>query len=727
MKKSIKLLSCMLLMSLSCVVMGACGGCKENETPPAEPSSAFELIEPPTTLIVGGEQPISYYLAEGDRSLMAFTSSNQDVATVDKDGTVTAVKPGETTITCVYNGGYSESFTVTVETGGILPSLTFQEANDFEGTNNINVATSVYVKPTVLFNGKSFEDFTVNYAVDNPEICTVDEATGTLTAIKKGEATLTVTASWRGIESSELTREIKFNVLTNYEVSFNDNQITEKELYLAEEHNGKTYDTFLDLSKLAVKLNGVDRTADADIDLTDNLALVADEQALTYVASEEKIKAVRSGSAKLHVRLEADGETFSKTIDLTVKRVVEQVEGTSTFVLNDGKIQNLASYIGENGVLQDGYVGGDEFTGTALTIGADNTIVDYTPSNPNEMDNQTFTVYADNVGYAFNLNIVQGVIRQASDLAVLRSNTLTDVIGGYWIVEKDILWDKENDENNFYAWSKANSSASCRNDNSISTFNGTFDGQGHRIEYGAYGGGLFGRLGDNAVIKNASLILMNVKVDDTTKPLKGQSRYSIIAAATDKDSTTTVHPTLENVYAGYGFALDASDKVGMQSFAFNSTTTAYSYDGIGLFGVGVRFEMKNVIVDMSKVTGITQTLLDAQQSVYYGIFGCRWSQLYQQGYKMGSNVHVVWNNKVLTYEKSGSTNEVSYIGYALGDRDDAEFKAWREALTFTGSNNNQYYNKCGLKRYADYAAMVAAGTTQVGNFAVTADGVTWIK
>ena len=90
------------------------------------------------SLTVGGSTTLKLYTtpseaAAPDMSQVTFTSSDEDVATVDGEGKVTAKKAGKATITATYNGLTAE-YTLTVNNKAAAPAGGSTAASGSAGT-----------------------------------------------------------------------------------------------------------------------------------------------------------------------------------------------------------------------------------------------------------------------------------------------------------------------------------------------------------------------------------------------------------------------------------------------------------------------------------------------------------------------------------------------------------------------------------------------------------------
>lgn len=121
---------------------------------------------------------------------ITWTSSDESVATVDDNGTVTAVKRGEATITATAENGISATCTVKV----LVPITELSFGSE---SITVSVGTTQKLGFTVL---PADTTDTYEFTSSDPETVSVD-ASGNITAKKVGTAEITVTSS-RGLSAS---------------------------------------------------------------------------------------------------------------------------------------------------------------------------------------------------------------------------------------------------------------------------------------------------------------------------------------------------------------------------------------------------------------------------------------------------------------------------------------------------------------------------------------------
>ena len=194
----------------------ACSLCNIEETrsiPKLVRVSAIELSESEKTVFVGDTFTITATVKPEDafNRTVTWSSSDPSIATVDENGTVTAIAKGEAIITAESADGVKAECKVTVEKKVAAIELSESEKTVFVGDTFTITAT---VKPDNAWNR------TVTWSSSDPSIATVDE-NGTVTAIAEGEAIITaesadgVTAECKvTVEKKESFGKKLLNVIT---------------------------------------------------------------------------------------------------------------------------------------------------------------------------------------------------------------------------------------------------------------------------------------------------------------------------------------------------------------------------------------------------------------------------------------------------------------------------------------------------------------------------------
>jgi len=122
---------------------------------------------------------------------LTWTSSDPSVATVDANGTVTAVKAGTATVTATASNGVKGEATVTVTDP---TPITVPVINVVLTPNPMTLTEGASGTLSTLVLPANATDKTLTWESSDPSVATVD-ANGTVTAVKAGTATVTATAS----------------------------------------------------------------------------------------------------------------------------------------------------------------------------------------------------------------------------------------------------------------------------------------------------------------------------------------------------------------------------------------------------------------------------------------------------------------------------------------------------------------------------------------------------
>ncbi len=134
-----------------------------------------------------------------DNGSISFTSSNNNVATVDDTGKVTAKAVGTTTITASVS---EKTATCTVTVKSPLKSISLSKTS-LDLTEGDSSALSVSYNPTDTTDSKA-----ITWSSSNTKVATVDKS-GKVTAVAAGTATITATSSVNGVKAATCTVNVK--------------------------------------------------------------------------------------------------------------------------------------------------------------------------------------------------------------------------------------------------------------------------------------------------------------------------------------------------------------------------------------------------------------------------------------------------------------------------------------------------------------------------------------
>lgn len=248
--------------------------------------------------------PVGHFTVVGK---LIYESKDPEIASVDADGKLTANKIGKTTILITYPGEISfkpSNATVNVEVTARTTSIKVEEPS-----------ISLYVNDTFSLHAsleKGPSNYQLTYSSSNPNVVKVDPATGAITAVGEGTATITVT-----YPGNDDYRSSSANVSVSV----------------------ARYPTHINsASALTIKVYD-------EVDL--NAVVSPNEGALTYESGNEsvvlvdangRLKALQSGSAIITIKFKGDAMYRPSQ-----KQVIVDVEKIPTTI----NLDDIKLYVGE--------------------------------------------------------------------------------------------------------------------------------------------------------------------------------------------------------------------------------------------------------------------------------------------------------------------------------------------------------------------------------------------
>ena len=237
--------------------------------------------------------------ANASNKSLAWTSSDENVATVDANGLVTAVKEGTATITAKANDGsnVSAKCTIKVKAPVVLVEGITLNATEQTLTEGETFALTASVTPENATN-KSLA-----WTSSDENVATVD-ANGLVSAVKEGTATITVKATDGSNVSTKCTIKVKAAVVLVEGITLN---ATEQTLTVGE--------TFA-LTASVLPENATNKS----------LAWTSSDENVATVDANGLVTAVKEGTATITAKAN-DGSNASASCTITVKATVVLVEG----------------------------------------------------------------------------------------------------------------------------------------------------------------------------------------------------------------------------------------------------------------------------------------------------------------------------------------------------------------------------------------------------------------
>ena len=250
--------------------------------------SRIEIIEGESAVLSASVSPE----AASDRAV-AWSSSDRSVATVDKAGTVHGLRPGTATVTATAEGK-SGTCAVTVKAKAVNVTEVTLDKTELTLTEGETETLTATVRPDNADNRK------VTWSSDKTEVATVDGA-GRVTAVKAGEATVTVTTEDGGKTATcKVTVKAKAVPVTGVEVN--------------------PWAVTLSVRGTS-KLSYTIRPADAT---NQNVKWESESPSVATVDSEGNVQGVAAGTAKICVTTEDGG--FKSYCTVTVKKSESKFE-----------------------------------------------------------------------------------------------------------------------------------------------------------------------------------------------------------------------------------------------------------------------------------------------------------------------------------------------------------------------------------------------------------------
>lgn len=718
MKRKILCLICLTAMVFTTFFAVSCikNGDNSSDSSDSGATTIEEIILDEKSVLITLGETHSLHATDGENTLLCkWSSSNENVVSVNEWGLLTANKVGSATVAAEY-GGKKASCSVTVSLGGYLPSLEIACDDEVQ----VDLAHSADISGKVLFNGKYYSDAKINYDLTDKTIGKV--VNGVFKPAKAGSTTVTVTAEWRDVESDFLTREIQINVIHNVNFYADGKPVpNEVELYTIKNFEGETYETEWKLNP-SVDIDGVEKTSSVGIE---------NDEIVEYDPTTGILTAKKSGATTIELYCN-NGETrFSKTIEINViLPIAEYGEVITDFSALNGEIRynesNLLTELFADGIYYA------EQDGRALDVSGAGKILGV-QTDKSGISRFSVTVYGENYGYKFNLEGCALVIKTAEDLLDFRLTADKKTIEGYVVMKNDVdmsVLDFNGDGktattgntamfDTFYPYyssagvlGSTDMLTDIESSKAVAGFTGIFEGNGYKIKNFHAGNsyGFFGTI-SAATVRNV--------------------------AFTDVD----LYPAYS---VGIVFAKYAAN-VKMQNVYLSIKTGDFSDDNYirtkncmlfaGADSTDKSFE--NCIIETDAT--YEKDALPGWGGASVGIFGSAATTNYYVDYPTYPGYMAKFSIKGLYFIAPTAANGrvmplIQYNGMTVYASNDFVDFAERSTMRLDDvtrnpvaddSGNQKIYHWANAYRYDGYAQMLESGITKVGNWNITADGVIW--
>ncbi len=501
-----------MLLNIACNVGGNDDTNGGNNSPPPGGGSQLPGGETPEA----GEITLSEisktldryekFTLTADKAGVTWYSSDTSVATV-VDGVVQACGVGTATITAT-NGESVATCVVTVEDSGAVPTLQLDDdALTLVVGDDYALTSAVYYKREVQ------EDAEITFDVEDDSIISV-ASDGTITALKYGETTLTVSANWHGVDSEFLTQTITVTVKEDVVCS-----IAEDDFTLYTSNVTIEGETFANTKKLtgSVIIGGSASSADAT-----RISWVSDNPTVATVSADGVVTAKAEGTANIQLKYVTElGTYLSEPVEVTV--TFPTIDKTETVLLDvDATVDTFNDQLTGMKVF-----GVDKAITRVVTqddpdtnILNDDAWIEEHNTGDEAARTHVLTIYNAEYAYRVRAIVVTKIITEYEHLTKLleyAGATPTELgaycnYSGYFVLANNIIAPSNAAVINTSSRGQASSAADVVNTNG---FSGTFDGRGYSIVNAKFGaGGLLGEISKNGVVKNLAIVDATIAEED---------------------------------------------------------------------------------------------------------------------------------------------------------------------------------------------------------------------
>ena len=457
------------LLSLSFLGLVSCGG--ETTSDSSIINSDITLSQTSADMIFG--DTLELVASSSTKEAISWSSSDTSVATVN-DGTVLATGKGQATITASI-GQKKATCLVNVGFGKILPSLSLDNVSS--STIALGKGTSFPLRGLASFNGKNYP-CQISISIENKEI--VSLSGNSLVGKQVGNTKVTVKGIWNNFSNQLMSKTFDVNVSSDIliypEVTLTNKKgvMSSIDLSLLPSWQGETYDSTAKV-EFFVKENGILKTASVS---------VVDDKIIS-ITSTGFVQAKKEGETKIiGTYTDENGNSYYSYVDVKVTCPVATYNGQ--LKVSSESLFPLDQYFGEGALLTYAKQGDKELDFLS------NGYIDGLSAKGD--DSEPLLILTNKGGFYFeNSFVYTRALNKDNFLSSLKLEA-GKVIDGYYILDSDITTeiDMTSQMSSYYESGKEN----------IRYFKGTFDGQGHIVKTKVGREGIFGGLGENAVIKN---------------------------------------------------------------------------------------------------------------------------------------------------------------------------------------------------------------------------------
>ncbi len=598
MKKNKKILAAIIALSLTAGVgVGTAVAIHANAQSEKAAQAVLEgdlIMDNAATVTLGATQTIRARV--GDEVVRCtWESSDASVLTVEGNGNVIGHQLGKATVTARYEDKEAKC-EVTVALNDNLPSFEFDAVDGDEV--QIDMGHPLSLGGKIRFNGNTYDDAEITYTLSGDKSLGSIE-NGVFTPVKEGTATITATASWRGVSSDFLTKKLQVTVVPSVVLLLNDSPVlSDVNVYTVDNWQGRSYKNTQEFNPVLL-INGERVTPSVTVSHTD----VAE-----YDEATGAIIGNMHGQTTAVISYSSDTVEYTKTIPVIVSAPLGVWEAKVEYFSSlkgelidvNGKDILSEAFGGDNGMLlaYQGEKALDISTGKIL--GVETSLKGLTETR--------LTIYGKKYAYSINVSGYTMVIENQEDVvaALTFDRNGSSVRQGYYYLKNDVDmtdYDVNGDGQTGDALaSDSINTASSYGEGERNPFRGIFDGNGKTIKGLKVGGGcgLFGVL-DRATVKDLALTELNA-----------YGSFSCLFGF------TALYSTIENVYISFDFNNGSTALQGL--VANNPSLWLGKTKNFGLFGHRPATNatnsviLNNVIIEMSH--GFTETAIDGTVGMF---------------------------------------------------------------------------------------------------------------
>ena len=202
--KKTKIKTCLFALSCLLLVGGGLTACN-----PEDPTPIVTISNGETATLEVGETLQLNVTKEHTDDAITYTSSNNEVATVSDTGLVTAVAKGEATITAEA-GDITDTIKITVTEAVVPPEPDVEVESVTLNKTEITLEAGTTETLTATVLPENATDKTVTWEASDTKVATV--ANGVVTAVAKGEATITAKAGEKSATCKVTVTETDYSI-----------------------------------------------------------------------------------------------------------------------------------------------------------------------------------------------------------------------------------------------------------------------------------------------------------------------------------------------------------------------------------------------------------------------------------------------------------------------------------------------------------------------------------